>query len=85
MDIGNVSDRGGLLLCGYRATNSYIFDENLDEEESSVFSVWQLPQQEYCATCQKASDTGTRTRVICVRGKYANHLHHIGYYSFLLY
>ena len=27
---------------------------------------------------KKVSDTGTRTRVSCVRGKYANHLHHIG-------
>ena len=27
---------------------------------------------------QKDSDTGTRTRVSCVKGKYANHLHHIG-------
>jgi hypothetical protein len=27
---------------------------------------------------QKNSDTGTRTRVSCVRGKYDNHLHYIG-------
>ena len=27
----------------------------------------------------KNSDTGTRTLVSCVRGKYANHLHHIGF------
>ena len=27
---------------------------------------------------QKSSDTGTRTLVSCVKGKYANHLHHIG-------
>ncbi len=26
----------------------------------------------------KSSDTGTRTLVSCVKGKYANHLHHIG-------
>ena len=26
----------------------------------------------------KNSDTGTRTLVSCVKGKYANHLHHIG-------
>ena len=26
----------------------------------------------------KFSDTGTRTLVSCVKGKYANHLHHIG-------
>ena len=25
-----------------------------------------------------SSDTGTRTLVSCVKGKYANHLHHIG-------
>ena len=28
----------------------------------------------------KSSDTGTRTLVSCVKGKYANHLHHIGNY-----
>ena len=28
----------------------------------------------WCTT----SDTGTRTLVSCVKGKYANHLHHIG-------
>ena len=27
---------------------------------------------------QNDSDTGTRTLVSCVKGKYANHLHHIG-------
>jgi hypothetical protein len=31
--------------------------------------------QKYSKTC---SDAGTRTRVSCVRGKYAKHLHHIG-------
>ena len=30
---------------------------------------------------KKSSDTGTRTRVSCVKGKYANHLHHIGCWS----
>jgi hypothetical protein len=29
-------------------------------------------------TSKECSDTGTRTRVSCVKGKYANHLHHIG-------
>ena len=28
--------------------------------------------------CKSDSDTGTRTLVSCVKGKYANHLHHIG-------
>ena len=27
---------------------------------------------------KESSDTGTRTQVSCVKGKYANHLHHIG-------
>eukprot|EP00970_Alexandrium_tamarense_P012836 scaffold3100_cov203-Alexandrium_tamarense.AAC.11 len=27
---------------------------------------------------KKSSDTGTRTQVSCVKGKYDNHLHHIG-------
>ena len=27
---------------------------------------------------KRCSDTGTRTLVSCVKGKYANHLHHIG-------
>ena len=31
------------------------------------------------------SDTGTRTLVSCVKGKYANHLHHIGIDDCLLY
>ena len=31
---------------------------------------------------QKDSDTGTRTLVSCVKGKYANHLHHIGRNNF---
>ena len=35
-----------------------------------------------CKKENQISDTGTRTRVSCVhsilRGKYANHLHHIG-------
>jgi hypothetical protein len=33
---------------------------------------------ENCSGCKKDSDTGTRTLVSCVKGKYANHLHHIG-------
>ena len=33
---------------------------------------------EHLENQEKSSDTGTRTLVSCVKGKYANHLHHIG-------
>ena len=35
------------------------------------------PDDKKCLS-KKSSDTGTRTLVSCVKGKYANHLHHIG-------
>ncbi len=34
--------------------------------------------QAIVANSKRCSDAGTRTRVSCVKGKYANHLHHIG-------
>ena len=34
------------------------------------------------AAKSKNSDTGTRTLVSCVKGKYADHLHHIGMETF---
>lgn len=36
------------------------------------------PHQKHPSSEQKSSVTGTRTLVTCVRGKYANHLHHNG-------
>lgn len=50
----------------------------LGETMNFGFSFLMWPRLSIKKSNQKSSDTGTRTRVSCVKGKYANHLHHIG-------
>ena len=57
------------LLCVYVEIR-FTKDENMEQRKRALFYLFH--------ESAKSSDTGTRTLVSCVKGKYANHLHHIG-------
>ena len=77
------------VLLYERVLNVYVVETNFlnyQAEEINVIRhlddtvlIKTVQRQHHRAKYKKrCSDTGTRTLVSCVKGKYANHLHHIG-------